>query len=333
MTIGRGCAIRGWGVALPDTIVSNEDIASILATTDEWIVERSGIQFRRAATGPFVPDGHEPPPPGTIGTTGALAVSAARRALETAGVGPADIGLLVLCTTTPDMQMPGTSAMVAAELGINGGAVDLNAACAGFMYGLVAASGFISTGVDRVLLIGSDTMTRLVNWDDRSTAFLFGDGAAAVVLESTAGPGSLLGWDLGVDGTLSNLLFAEHGSGMTMKGQEVFRNAVRVTVESARLSMERSGVGPSDINLFVPHQANARIMESVAGRLQLSPDRVASSIGATGNTSAASIPLALIEAVESGRLEPGDLILFAGFGAGMTWGSAVWQWGEHQPRR
>ena len=176
-------------------------------------------------------------------------------------------------------------------------------------------------------------MTRVVDWNDRSTAFLFGDGAAAVVLEATTGPGSLLGWDLGVDGTLSNILYAEHGSGMSMKGQEVFRSAVRVTVESARLSMERSGVGPSDIDLFVPHQADARIMESVAGRLKLSPDRVASSIGATGNTSAASIPLTLIEAVESGRLESGDLILFAGFGAGMTWGSAVWQWGGPEPRR
>lgn len=327
MTFGRGCAIRGWGGALPDTVVSNDDIAGILETTDEWIVERSGIQFRRAASGPFVAGGEEVSQPGMIGTTGELAVRAGRRALETAGIAPNDIGLLVLCTTTPDKLMPASSAMVAEEIGVNGGAVDLNAACAGFMYGLVVASGLISAGMERVLLIGSDTMTRAVDWSDRSTAFLFGDGAAALVLEATEGPGSLLGWDLGVDGSLSNILYAEHGSGMSMKGKEVFRNAVRVTVESARLSMARSGVDPSDIDLFVPHQANARIMESVAGRLNLPPDRVASIIGSTGNTSAASIPLSLIEAIESGRIRDGDLILFAGFGAGMTWGSAVWRWG------
>ncbi len=327
MTFGRGCAIRGWGGALPDTVVSNDDIAGILETTDEWIVERSGIQFRRAASGPFVAGGEEDSQPGMIGTTGELAVRAGRRALETAGIAPNDIGLLVLCTTTPDKLMPASSAMVAEEIGVNGGAVDLNAACAGFMYGLVVASGLISAGMERVLLIGSDTMTRAVDWSDRSTAFLFGDGAAALVLEATEGPGSLLGWDLGVDGSLSNILYAEHGSGMSMKGKEVFRNAVRVTVESARLSMARSGVDPSDIDLFVPHQANARIMESVAGRLNLPPDRVASIIGSTGNTSAASIPLSLIEAIESGRIRDGDLILFAGFGAGMTWGSAVWRWG------
>jgi 3-oxoacyl-[acyl-carrier-protein] synthase-3 len=169
-------------------------------------------------------------------------------------------------------------------------------------------------------------MTRTVDWTDRTTAFLFGDGAGAVVLDVVDGPGSLLGWDLGVDGTLSHLLYADHGSGMRMKGAEVFRNAVRVSVESAGLSMERAGVKASDIDLFVPHQANARIIESVAQRLGIDPDRTANTIGSTGNTSSASIPFALVDAVETGRLRPGSLILFAGFGSGLSWGSAVWEW-------
>lgn len=309
-------------------MVSNDEISSLLDTSDDWIVERSGIRFRRAAAGPFAPDRSESSGPGSIGTTGELAVRAARGALATGGVHPDDIGMLVLCTATPDKQMPATSAVVAAELGISSGAMDLNAVCAGFMYGLITTAGLIAAGVDRVLLIGSETMTRAVNWSDRSSAFLFGDGAAAVVVEAVDGPGSLLGWNLGVDGTLADLFYAEHGSGMTMKGPEVFRNAVRMTVESARQSMDRAGVKPSDIDLFVPHQANSRIFESVAARLGLSPDRIASIIERTGNTSSASIPLTLVDAVERGRLQPGDLILFAGFGSGMAWGSAVWQWGE-----
>jgi 3-oxoacyl-[acyl-carrier-protein] synthase III len=309
-------------------VVSNDEISSLLDTSDDWIVERSGIRFRRVAAGPFASNRMQSSAPESIGTTGELAIRAARGALVTAGVRPDDIGMLVLCTATPDKQMPATSAVVAAELGITSGAMDLNAVCAGFMYGLITTAGLIAAGVDRVLLIGSETMTRAVNWSDRSSAFLFGDGAAAVVVETVEGPGSLLGWNLGVDGTLANLFYAEHGSGMTMKGPEVFRNAVRMTVESARRSMDRAGVKPSDIDLFVPHQANSRIFESVAARLGLSPDRIASIIERTGNTSSASIPLTLVDAIERGRLERGDLILFAGFGSGMAWGSAVWQWGE-----
>jgi 3-oxoacyl-[acyl-carrier-protein] synthase-3 len=222
--------------------------------------------------------------------------------------------------------MPATAAMVAGELGIHCGAMDVNAVCAGFMHGLVTAAGLIAGGVEPILLIGSETLTRAVDWTDRSTAFLFGDGAAAVVLGAVEGDGSLLGWDLGVDGTLSHILYADHGFGMVMKGREVFRNAVRVTVESAKLSMEQAGVTASDIDLFVPHQANARIIGSVAGRLGIRPDRIASIIDSTGNTSSASIPLALIDSIEAGRLQPGSFILLAGFGSGLSWGSAVWRW-------
>ena len=323
----RGSAITGWGTALPERVVTNADIMTLFDTSDEWIVERSGIHSRRAATGPFVAE--QPPhhPDGGLGTTGQLAVHAGREAMAAAGVDGDDIGLLILCTTTPDQLIPASSAAVSAALGIRGGAMDLNAACAGFTYGLVTAAGMIGAGLDRVLLIGAETLTRATNWDDRSNAFLFGDGAGAVVVEATAGDTSLLGWDLGVDGNLVPILYADHGSGMAMKGQEVFRRAVRATVESAGLSLERAKVGIDDIALFVPHQANIRIMDAVADRLGLPRDKVASVIGHTGNTSSASIPLALVDAARHGRLSEGDLVLLAGFGAGMTWASAVWRWG------
>lgn len=326
MRVGSGCVIRGWGTALPDQVVSNHDIAGMLDTTNDWIVERSGIRTRHAAAGHFVPGEQDAGTEVGLGTTGQLAQAAGSRALRSAHIDPNDIDMLVVCTSTPDKQLPSTSAMIAAGLGVHRGAMDLNAACAGFLYGLVTSASLISGGMDRVLLIGAETMTRTVDWSDRSSAFLFGDGAGAVVLGSTPGAGSLLGWDLGTEGRLSHLLFADHGSTITMNGPEVFRHTVKVSVASARLSMERSGVRSSQIDLFVPHQANARIMEAVAGRLAIGSDRIASVIESTGNTSAASIPLALSSAAECGRIVAGSLILFAGFGAGLTWGSAVWRW-------
>jgi 3-oxoacyl-[acyl-carrier-protein] synthase-3 len=324
-----GAAITGWATALPPRVVTNDDIATLFDTSDEWIVERSGIHSRRAAWGPFA-DPPPPPHPGEdgIGTTAVLAADAGRRALERAGVSGNDVSLLILCTTTPDQLIPATSSAVSAMLGIGGGAMDINAACAGFTYGLVSACGLIGAGAERILLIGAETLTRATNWDDRSNAFLFGDGAGAVVVEAVRGEGSLLGWDLGVDGNLVHLLYAQHGSGMVMRGKEVFRRAVLATVESARSSMEKAKVSIDDIALFVPHQANIRIMDAAAQRLGLPADRVASVIDRTGNTSSASIPLALVDAAESGRLQPGDLVLLAGFGAGMTWASAVWRWGH-----
>jgi 3-oxoacyl-[acyl-carrier-protein] synthase-3 len=328
-----GVTITGWGRALPERVVTNDDISTLFDTNDDWIFERSGIRTRRTATGPFVdPPVPADPPANGLGTTGTLAVEAGRMALEKAGLDPGGIGLVIVCTTTPDQLIPANSASVAAALGIGGGAMDLNAACAGFTYGLVTASGLVSAGAERVLLIGAETLTRATNWEDRTNAFLFGDGAGAVVVEAVAGEGSLLGWDLGVDGDLVPLLYAQHGSGMVMRGKEVFRRAVLATVESATASMERAKVTIDDIALFVPHQANIRIMEASASRLGLTPDRIASVIEHTGNTSSASVPLALIDALERGRVHDGDFLLLAGFGAGMTWASAVWRWQEH-PRR
>ena len=312
---------------MPPTVVTNEDLKSIFETTDEWIFDRSGIRSRHAATGPFVADAPALEV-GELGTTATLAVASGHRALELAGVRPEDIDALILCTSSPDLAIPATSSAVAGALGITGGAMDLNAACAGFTYGLITAAALVSSGAGPVLLIGAETLTRVTNWSDRTNAFLFGDGAGAVVLEPVEGPGSLLGWHFGVDGSLVELLYAEHGSGMVMRGQEVFRKAVRATADSAEAALDRAHVDASEIALFVPHQANQRIMDAVADRLGIPRARIASVIEWTGNTSSASIPLALVNAAERGRLGAGDLVLLSGFGAGMTFASAIWRWGS-----
>jgi 3-oxoacyl-[acyl-carrier-protein] synthase-3 len=319
--------ITGWGTALPPALVTNDDLKSIFDTTDEWIFERSGIRSRRTATGPFVETIREADVL-ERGTTATLAVESGTLALAAAGVSPEEIGVLIVCTTTPDLAIPATSSEVAGAMGVTGGAMDLNAACAGFTYGLITASALMTSGVGPVLLIGAETMTRATNWNDRTNAFLFGDGAGAVVLEPVEGRGSLLGWHLGVDGTLVELLYAEHGSGMVMRGQEVFRKAVRATADSAVAALEHARIDASEIALFVPHQANQRIMDAVAERIGIPRERIASVIEWTGNTSSASIPLALVDAAERGRLKEGDLVLLSGFGAGMTFASAVWRWGS-----
>ncbi|MGH9076275.1 MAG: 3-oxoacyl-ACP synthase III family protein, partial [Acidimicrobiales bacterium] len=198
MAANRGCAITGWASALPDRVVTNDELTVLWETSDEWIRERCGIHERRHATGPFVAGpATTAVGPGGLGTTGSLAVAAGRAALDRAGVEASDVGLLVLCTTTPDQTVPATSSSVSAALGVGGGAMDLNAACAGFTYGLVSAAGLVATGIDRVLVVGAETLTRATNWADRTSAFLFGDGAGAVLVEAVPGDGSLLGWDLG----------------------------------------------------------------------------------------------------------------------------------------
>jgi 3-oxoacyl-[acyl-carrier-protein] synthase-3 len=306
----RGAVITGWGTALPDRVVTNDEIAARIDSSDEWIVERTGIRERRIG-----------------GTTSGLAVAAARRALACAGREPAEIDLLVLATTTPDQRVPATSAVVQHALGLRCGAFDLNAACAGFVYALVAAHGLVTMGADRVLLVGAETLSAITDFDDRASAFLFADGAGAVVLEATPGEGQLLGWDLGCDGSAQPILHCDHGGTIYMEGREVFRRAVRATVDSAAAALERAKVAAADIALFVPHQANLRIMEAAAARLGIPSERMAVVLDRTGNTSAASIPLALAEAAAAGRVQPGDLVLLAGFGAGMTWASAVLRWG------
>ena len=280
-------------------------------TSDEWITERTGIRERRVG-----------------GTTCGLAVDAARAAIASAGVDLADIDLLVLATTTPDQTVPATASSVQHELGVQCGAFDVNAACSGFVYALVAAHGFIAAGANKILVIGAETLSRITDWEDRGTAILFADGAGAVVLEATDGPGQLLGWDLASDGGARGLLYADVGGYLKMDGREVFRRAVRVMVDSGQKSMEQAGVTIDDIALVVPHQANIRIIEAAATRLGVSMDKVAVVLQRTGNTSSASIPLALVDAVEQGRVHDGDLLLLVGFGAGMTSASAVIRWGR-----
>lgn len=301
--------IVGWGSALPEKVVTNHDLEATLDTSDEWIVERTGIRERRIG-----------------GSTSGLAIDAARAALTMAGVDGAAVEAVVLATSTPDEAMPATASVVQQELGVRGGAMDLNAACSGFVYALVTADGLLRAGLDRVLVIGAETMSRIVDWDDRSTAILFGDGAGAVVVERSEGPGRLLGFDLGSDGTLRHILHAPVGGTIEMDGPEVFRRAVRVMVDSAERALADAGVGVDDLALFVPHQANVRIIDAAARRLGIPEPKVATNLAAVGNTSAASIPLVLTEAAAAGRLTAGDLVLTIGFGAGMSWASAVLEW-------
>lgn len=317
MTIptNRGATITGWGTALPDTIVTNADYEARLDTTDEWITERTGIRERRHG-----------------GTTAGLAVEAGRKALEMAGLTGADIDFILLATTTPDYQIPSTASQVQEELEINGGACDLNAACSGFVYGLVQAHGLIAMGLNRILLIGAETLAKLADQDDRNTAILFGNGAGAVVLEAVNDGGQLLSFDLGSDGTARKLLDAPIGGYMNMVGKEVFRKAVTVMVESAKVSMAKAELTPEDIALVVPHQANIRIIEAASSRLGFPMDRVAMVLDRTGNTSSASIPLALVDALENGRVERDDNVLLVGFGAGMSWASAVIRWTGRLPK-
>jgi 3-oxoacyl-[acyl-carrier-protein] synthase-3 len=301
--------ISGWGTALPEKVITNDELAATMDTSDEWIRARTGIRERRIG-----------------GSTVSLSVESGRRALEMAGLDPARIDALVLSTTTPDKQW-GTSAAVQHELGLRCGAFDVNAACSGFVYALVTAHGLIAMGADRVLVLGTDTLSRITDWDDRATAPLFADGSGAVVLESVDGPGQMLGWDLDADGSALPILHAEVGGTIRMEGKEVFRRAVRIMVDSAEKSMAHAGVTGDDIAMIVPHQANIRIIQAACERLGVPLDRASIVIERTGNTSSASIPLALADALERGRVHNGDLLLLVGFGGGMTAASCVLRWG------
>jgi 3-oxoacyl-[acyl-carrier-protein] synthase-3 len=305
-----GIKITGWGIALPDKIVTNEDMAVSLDTSDTWIVERTGIRERRFG-----------------GTTSGLATEAGRAAIEVAGLKPSDIAHVVIATTTPDSIIPATAPSVQHALGITGGAFDLNAACSGFVYGLVTVAGLIAAGSGPILLVGSETLSKFTDLDDRSIAILVGDGAGAVVVEPVDGPGSLVSWNLNSEGSLRHLLYCEHGSTLYMDGKEVFRRAVRVVVESAERALAEAGMTADDISLLVPHQANLRIIQAACQRLGIPEERTVVVIDRYGNTSAASIPLALHDAIVSGRVNDGDNLLLTGFGGGMTWASAVLRWG------
>jgi len=303
-----GSRITGWGAALPEKVLTNHDLEGWLDTSDEWIVERTGIRERRVG-----------------GNTGDMAAQAGQAALSKAGRSPADVDALILATSTPDQAVPATAPSVQELLGLDCGAFDLNAACSGFVYGLVVAHGLVAVGHRCVLVVGADALSKITDWDDRGTAILFADGGGAVVVESDDEE-HLLGWDLAADGSTRDLLYADHGSTIVMDGPEIFRKAVRVVVESGERALAHAGVTADQLALVVPHQANQRIIDSAAKRLGVPDEKVVSIIARTGNTSAGSIPLALVEAADDGRLADGDLVLLVGFGAGMTAASAVIRW-------
>ena len=314
--------VRGVGGYLPEKVLSNDDLAKMVDTTDEWIAARTGIRKRHiAADGEFTSD---------------LGTIAAKRALEAAGLTPNDIDLIVVATATPDYTFPATATIIQQKLGMTHGAgFDLQAVCSGFVFAIATADNFLARGqFERALVIGAETFSRILDWSDRSTCVLFGDGAGAVVLErqekKKAGDRGVKGIHLRTDGRYKDLLFVDGGPSTTqtvgklrMVGNQVFKHAVGKISESVLASVKQAGLEVKDIDWFVPHQANQRILSAVAERLGLEEHKVVSTVAEHGNTSAASVPLALAAATDDGRVKPGDLVLIEAIGGGLAWGSAL----------
>lgn len=325
----RGAGIAGVGACLPERVLTNFDLEKIVETSDEWIVTRTGISERRIVA--------------EEEATSDLAIGAARAALAQAGVDARDVDLVIVGTITPDVPFPAVASLVQDRIGATrAGAFDLSAGCSGFVYGLATGAQFIQGGVyDNVLVIGADVISRILNWQDRSTCVLFGDGAGAALLRPAEPGEGLLSFDLGSDGSGAELLCVEAGGTrlpasqetvakmqhtVKMAGSEVFKFAVRAIEESTRRALARAQLEVVDIDCFIAHQANARIIEAAARRLELLPERVFMNVDRYGNTSAASIPIALAEAVGTGRVRSGDTLALVGFGAGLSWASAILNW-------
>ena len=318
----RKATITGLGSYLPDEIVSNDDLSQILDTSDEWIRSRSGIaQRHRAAEGEATSD---------------LAVAAAKQTLADAGCSPNDVDMIIVATTTPDKTFPATAALVQQKLGISqGAAFDVQAVCSGFVYGMSVGSAMIEAGqASCVLLIGADCMTRILDWEDRATAVLFGDGAGAVIMQATdADAPHIIDSYLRSDGMLTDLLHVDGGVSSTgtvghlrMQGREVYRHAVGNIAEAIETLLHRNALSIDDIDWFVPHQANARIIHGVADRIGLPREKTIVTIDRHANTSAASIPLALDSHAKTGQLKRGDLVMLEAMGGGLTWGANLLQW-------
>ncbi len=314
----RRSVIAGVGSALPRRQVSNEELASTVDTTDDWIVERTGIRTRYIAADDE--------------TTSSLATEAARRALEHAGVEPSEIGLIVLATATPDQTFPSTATKVQAALGIDDCiAFDVHAVCTGFLYALSVADSMLRSGsATKALVIGAETFSRILDWEDRATCVLFGDGAGALVLSAEDSDDGILATRLHADGRHNDLLFVDGGPSTTgtvgklrMKGREVFRHAVVNLAEVMGEVLDDAGLSPADVDWVVPHQANARILEATAKKLGLPPDKIVVTVDRHANTSAASVPLAFDVAVKDGRIKRGDVIVLEAMGGGFTWGAAA----------
>jgi 3-oxoacyl-[acyl-carrier-protein] synthase-3 len=319
---GARIGITGLGVNVPAKVVTNDDLAKFVDTSDEWIMERTGIRERRFATqDEALTD---------------IARPACLQALERAGVEASSIDLVLCATVTPDMMFPTSSAILADQLGMpDAAAYDLSAGCTGFMYAIVQAYGMVSSGLSqRALVVGGDVLSRILDWNDRSTLVLFGDGAGAVVLERVD-EGGFLGFELGADGaggadlTLPGTASraADRADGhLRMNGREVFKFATRVLVSSGQAVLAECGKSVADVDVYVPHQANVRIIDHATRKLGFPPEKVIVNVDRYGNTSSGSIPLALADAADDGRLRPGKLVLMTGMGAGLTWGSALVQW-------
>ncbi|WP_288485391.1 beta-ketoacyl-ACP synthase III [uncultured Novosphingobium sp.] len=318
----RRSVVIGTGSALPRTVVSNAELAARVDTTDEWIVERTGIRQRHIAE----PDE----------TTGSLATEAARAAIAAAGVEATDVDLIVLATATPDQTFPATATIVQHNLGCHGGiAFDVAAVCSGFLYAVGVADSMLRTGMaQRALVIGAETFSRILDWEDRTTCVLFGDGAGAILLEAQdqAGdsPRGILATKLHADGNHNQLLYVDGGASTTgtvgklrMKGREVFRHAVVNLADVLREVLAETCLQTSDIDWLVPHQANARILDATARKLSLPPEKVVITVDRHANTSAASVPLALDTAVRDGRIKPGQLVMLEAMGGGFTWGASL----------
>ena len=317
--------VLGCGIFLPANVVTNQDLEQRVDTSDEWIVQRTGIKSRHIAA-----EGEK---------TSDLAIAAATRALEHAGIPAASIDCIVLATTTPDNTFPATATRVQAALGTVGFAMDIQAVCAGFVYAMAVADNFLRSGqARRALVIGAETFSRLLDWNDRTTCVLFGDGAGAIVLEAYEAKGDssdrgVLSTHLHSDGSQYDLLYVDGGASSTgtighvrMHGQEIFRHAISKLSAVVDEALLANGLDSTDIDWMVPHQANRRIIDGLARKMKLSPEKVVLTVDRHGNTSAASIPLALGEAVADGRVKRGDLILMEAIGGGLTWGSALIRW-------
>jgi 3-oxoacyl-[acyl-carrier-protein] synthase-3 len=314
----RRSVIAGVGGALPERRVSNDELAKTVDTSDDWIVERTGIRSRYIA--------------GEGETTGTLATGAALSALANAGVAPADIDLIVLATATPDQTFPSTATKVQAALGINDCiAFDVHAVCTGFLYALSVADSMLRAGnANKALVIGAETFSRILDWEDRATCVLFGDGAGALVLSAEEGDRGILSTRLHADGRHNDLLFVDGGPSTTgtvgklrMKGREVFRHAVVNLAEVLTEVLEAAGLNAADVDWVVPHQANARILDATARKLGLPPEKVVVTVDKHANTSAASVPLAFDTAVKDGRIQRGDVVVLEAMGGGFTWGAAA----------
>ncbi|SFA78748.1 MULTISPECIES: beta-ketoacyl-ACP synthase III [unclassified Bacillus (in: firmicutes)] len=306
--------ILGIGRYLPEKVVTNADLEKIVDTSDEWIRTRTGIEERRLAEDNI--------------DTSDMGFEAAKKAIENAGIAPEEIDLILVATVTPDRPFPSVACMLQDRLGAKrAAAMDISAACAGFMYGMITAKQFIETGAYKhILIVGVEKLSKITDWTDRNTAVLFGDGAGAVILGPVSENRGILAFELGADGTGAKHLYQDEN--IIMNGREVFKFAVRQMGESSVHVLEKAGLSKEDVDFLVPHQANIRIMEASRERLGLPVEKMSKTVNKYGNTSAASIPISLVEELEAGKIQDDDVIVMVGFGGGLTWGAIALRWGK-----